>query len=209
MPSEPEYSPKIHSFATARKIVFGIGASGKTGAELKELRASRVLVITDSGVAKAGLLARLTKLFEDEDLAYETWDQAEPEPSVDSAQAAVDKVREGAFNVLVGVGGGSALDITKTAAIIAKQEGKVRQYLGVTLPKPEIPFILIPTTAGTGSEVSNAAVLAVPEDDFKYVVYSSQMYPEAAIVDPLMSSTMPPALTARTGIDALTHAIEA
>jgi alcohol dehydrogenase class IV len=203
------YSAKIHSFATAKKIIFGIDASGNAGAEVKQLQASRVLVITDSGVAKAGLLTKVTRLFEEEDLAYETWEQAEPEPSVDSAQAAVDKVRGGAFDVLVGVGGGSALDITKTAAIIAKQEGQVRQYLGVTLPKPEIPFILIPTTAGTGSEVSNAAVLAVPEEDFKYVVYSPQMYPEAAIVDPLMSSTMPPALTARTGIDALTHAIEA
>jgi len=99
--------------------------------------------------------------------------------------------------------------VTKTAAIVAKQRGNVREYLGVTLPKPEIPFILIPTTAGTGSEVSNGAVLAVVEEAFKYVIYSPLMYPEVAIVDPEMSSTMPPGLTAHTGVDALTHAIEA
>lgn len=142
-------------------------------------------------------------------IAYEVWDEAESEPSVENAQAAVDMVREGSFDLLIGVGGGSALDVTKTAAIVAKQPGKVREYLGVTLPRPEVPFILIPTTAGTGSEVSNGAVLAVVEESFKYVIYSPLMYPEAAIVDPLMSSTMPPRLTARTGVDALTHAIEA
>jgi alcohol dehydrogenase len=146
MVSELGYSANVHSFATAKKIIFGIGAIGKAGAEVKQLQASKVLVITDGGVAKAGLLTKVTKLFEDEDLVYETWEQAEPEPSVDSAQAAVDKVRGGAFDVVVGVGGGSALDITKTAAVVAKQEGQVRQYLGVTLPKPEIPFILIPTS---------------------------------------------------------------
>jgi len=200
---------KAHSFATARKILFGIGVVGKTGEEARLVRATKAMIVTDHTVVDMGLAEKVSRSLEGAEIAYEVWGEVEPEPSVENAQAAVDKVREGSFDLLIGVGGGSALDVTKTAAIVAKQPGKVREYLGLTLPRPEIPFILIPTTAGTGSEVSNGAVLAVAEEAFKYVIYSPLMYPEAAIVDPHMSSTMPPRLTARTGIDALTHAIEA
>ena len=200
---------KAYSSAMARKILFGMGVAGRTGEEAKTIGATKALFVTDHTVVGMGLLGKVTRSLEDQSISYEIWAEAESEPSVENAQAAVDKVREGSFDLLVGIGGGSALDVTKTAAIVAKQRGNVREYLGVTLPKPEIPFILIPTTAGTGSEVSNGAVLAVVEEAFKYVIYSPLMYPEVAIVDPEMSSTMPPGLTAHTGVDALTHAIEA
>ena len=207
--SEPTFLTRTYSFTTAKRILFGIGVVGRTGEEAKSVRATKVLMLTDRAIIDAGLADRVLKSLESTNISYDVWDEAQPEPSVENAQVAVDKVREGSYDLLVGVGGGSVLDITKTAAIVARQNGIVREYVGKTLPKPEIPFILIPTTAGTGSEVSNVAVLGVAEEAFKYVIYSPFMYPEAAIVDPIMSSTMPPSLTARTGIDALTHALEA
>ncbi len=173
------------------------------------LGAKKAFIVTDSNVVKLGLADRVIKPLEHENIAHEIWDKGEPEPSVNNTQGAVDKAREGVFDLVIGVGGGSILDIAKTTAILMRQSGGVKQYLGVALPKPEIPFILIPTTAGTGSEVSNVAVLAVVEEAFKYAIYSPFMYPDIAIVDPVMSSTMPPRLTAITGIDALAHAVEA
>jgi alcohol dehydrogenase len=210
--NELQFLAKIHSFAIAKKILFGIGAVDRIGAEARSLGATKAFIVTDSTVVKMGLIEKVTRSLEHENIAYKIWDEAEPEPSVDNAQHAVDKLREGgprAFDMIVGVGGGSVLDIAKTTAIVAKQPRSVKEYLGVTLPRPEIPFILVPTTAGTGSEVSNLAVLAVAEEAFKYAIYSPFMYPDVAIVDPAMSSTMPPRLTASTGVDALAHAIEA
>jgi alcohol dehydrogenase len=190
-------------------VLFGIGVADRVGVEAKSLRATKVLIVTDYVITKTGLVNRVTQPLERENIDYEIWDRAEPEPSVDNAQDAVDKARQGVFDLIIGVGGGSVLDIAKVTAIITRKPGSIKDYLGKSLHKPEIPFILIPTTAGTGSEVSNLAVLTVKEEAFKYAIYSPFMYPDVAIVDPVMSSSMPPRLTASTGVDALTHAIEA
>jgi len=200
---------KIHSFATAKRILFGAGSVGKIGAEAKSLNATKALIVTDSMMVKLSLIDKVTKPLESEKIAYEIWSGVEPEPSVEIAQGAVERAREGKFNLIIGIGGGSVLDTTKAAAMIAKQPGSVKDYLGATLPKPEIPFIQVPTTAGTGSEVSNLTILTVKEEEFKYAIYSPFLYPDVAIVDPVMSSTMPAQVTANTGVDALTHAIEA
>ena len=142
-------------------------------------------------------------------VSYEIWDKVEPEPTVEVADGAAEFAREGKFDVLIGVGGGSALDTTKAAAVLVRNPGSVKQYLGAEIPNPPMPMILMPTTSGTGSEVSNAAVFAVPEEQFKYVLYSPLIYPDLAIVDPKLTLTMPPKVTAQSGMDALCHAVEA
>jgi len=198
---------KAFSFSTAKKILFGAGVVEQLGKELKGIGAGKTAIITDEVIKKAGVLDKVTSVLQKSGCDYAIWDKVQAEPSVEVGEGAMQFIREGKYDSVIGVGGGSVMDTAKAAAVSITNPGTLREWCKKVFEKPLAPLVLIPTTSGTGSEVSNAAVFATPE--VKYVLYSARMYPDVALVDPELTRTVPARTTANTGIDALCHAIEA
>jgi alcohol dehydrogenase class IV len=198
------------TFHTAGQLIFGRGASARLGEEARRLRLGRVLVVTDRGLAAAGLTAAVGKPLEAAGVLVEVFDGGEPEPSLDLADAVFAAAEKFRPDGILGLGGGSNLDLAKIAAALATHGGTVRDYVGEDkIPGPVLPLICVPTTAGTGSEVSAAAVLTDKAHHVKVGVLSNFLRPRLAVVDPELTVSCPKKVTADSGIDALTHAIEA
>jgi alcohol dehydrogenase class IV len=196
-------------FYSPHKIVFGTGTASGVGAEVRNLGASKVFIVTDPGVTKAGLLKSVTRSLEEAQLAYVIYDKVEAEPPVRLVDEGVDRFRSEGCDLVLGVGGGSSLDVAKGVSIVAGSGGRLLDFAGMDLvKKPGAPKILMPTTAGTGAEVTRVLVVTDEAENTKKVVYSFYCLPELAIVDPLLTYSMPPSVTADTGMDALVHAIE-
>jgi alcohol dehydrogenase class IV len=195
-------------FATATRIVFGPGVSREAGAIAKEL-GHRALVVTGKHASRAnGLLAALRE----QGLSAITFSVA-GEPEVETIQSGVALAKAEQCDLVLGMGGGSALDAGKAIAAMVTNPGELLDYLevigrGKTLSRPSAPFIAVPTTAGTGSEATRNAVLASPEHRVKVSLRSPSMLPRVALVDPELTYDLPPAVTASTGLDALTQLIE-
>jgi alcohol dehydrogenase len=199
----------IFNFHVAPEIVFGIGTIGCTGAEVKKHGGKRVLVVVDPGFAKTGHLKKVSDALEKEGLPFILFDAVEPEPRFEVADRCGDRAKKERCDFVLGVGGGSAMDTAKAAAILATNQGRARDYQGLgKVPKPGLPKGMVPTTAGTGSEVTFTAVFINEEERRKAGINSPHLYPEVAILDPELTIALPPAVTASTGMDALTHAIE-
>jgi alcohol dehydrogenase class IV len=200
---------KTHVFYSPHKIVFGAGTASGIGAEVKSLGASKVFIVTDPGVTKAGLLKPVTRSLEEAKIAYVVFDQVQAEPPVRLVDEGVDRFRSEGCDLVLGVGGGSSLDVAKGVSIVAGNGGRILDYAGMDLvTKPGAPKILMPTTAGTGAEITRVLVVTDEAENTKKVVYSFYCLPELAIVDPLLTYSMPPSVTADTGMDALVHAVE-
>lgn len=198
------------TFCTAGEIVFGDGCAESVGARAKGLGARRVLLVSDPGLERAGVVAQVRAWLAAAGLSVEAYTQVQPEPSVDTVAALQAQARAVAPDLLVGLGGGSSLDCTKAVAMLLTNEGAVEDYLGADLVRRRgAPTILMPTTAGTGSEVTPNAVFAVPAKHTKQVVISRLILPDVALVDPRLTHSAPPGVTAASGLDALCHAIEA
>ncbi len=193
---------------------FGAGAVERVADEARRLGARRALVLSDPGVARAGVAGRVRELLEGAGIASGLYDAVEPEPSVASVERAFDAARRGApdgapYDLLVGVGGGSALDTAKGVSLRTANPGPLQQYFGVELvPATGLPMILIPTTAGTGSEVTPNAIFDDAERRLKAGIVSHRLMASVAIVDPDLTLSLPPGVTAASGLDALTHAME-
>ncbi|RXS90441.1 iron-containing alcohol dehydrogenase [Geobacillus sp. PK12] len=202
---------------TASRIVFpplsyvGWGALTQLVPEVKRLGGTHVLVITDPALEKIGLVEQVTSPLRQAGCSVHVYTDVVPEPPLETGEKAVAFARGGEFDLVIGVGGGSAMDLAKLAAVLAVHEGSVAEYLNLTgtrtLEKKGLPKILIPTTSGTGSEVTNISVLSL--DTTKDVVTHDYLLADVAIVDPQLTVSVPPRVTAATGIDALTHAVEA
>ena len=200
---------KVHSFFSPNRVLFGIGAAKEIGKETKALGGTKVLIVTDSGVVSSGLVASLRTNLEEAGLKVFLFDRVEPEPSAFLVDESAQLAKETGVDVVIGVGGGSSLDIAKGASLLASNPGNVLDYCGMDLiPKRGLPKILVPTTAGTGSEVTRVFVLTDKRDNMKKVVFSNYAIPELALVDPMLTISMPSKVTADTGMDALVHAIE-
>jgi len=198
---------KIGKFLTTRIIHHGPGALGKLDGEIGRSGATRVGIVTDRGVVEAGIVERVLAEVK---AATFTFDEVQPDPSYELVGRCVAFLKDTRCDLVIGVGGGSSMDTAKMAAVMMRNTGDVPDFFGRDrIPKPGLPVIAIPTTAGTGSEVSPAAVFVDPRDRSKKGVRSDFLLPEAAILDPVLTLTLPQPLTASTGIDALTHAIEA
>ena len=193
-------------FRTAKKILFGTGTIEQVGTELREVGATNAVIITDKTIAAAGWAEKVQSALGSAGVLSVVWDGAESEPSVEVGERAIDFTRAGGFDGVVGLGGGSAMDIAKGAAVSLTNEGHIMRWIKEGFKRPLAPLALCPTTAGTGSEVSDTAVFATPE--LKVGLVSSMLYPDVAIVDPGLTVSMPGPVTANTGIDALCHAIE-
>jgi alcohol dehydrogenase class IV len=201
---------KLSLFRTTKRILFGLGAVEKTGTEAQLFKAKKVLIITDPGVIQAGLLENIEKPLQSVGLPYVVFDGVEPDPRIEVVEKSVEKAKKEGIDLIIGFGGGSSLDIAKVTSILITNPGKIDRFFGVDLvPAPGIPVILIPTTAGTGSEVTPIAILSDTKEKLKKGIVSPTLFPEVAIVDPKLTIGLPPSVTALTGMDALTHAIEA
>ena len=204
---EPLRSFELHM---PSRVLFGINYVEKIGVEAKRFGAAKVLVVTDKGVSKTGAPERVRALLAKEGLSAEVWDNAETEPSIGSVMGLCDHIMKGGFDLLIGLGGGSCMDMAKAAAVLSRNEGDPEDYFSGgkrEFAKPGIPCITIPTTAGTGAEITWDAVVK-DKTGIKAVYEHAYIMPTLTIVDPTMSASMPPRLTASSGIDALSHAIE-
>ena len=190
-------------------ILTGAGAINELGRIVKNIGAKKPVIITDSGIVKAGLLNKAKEPLEKEGLHFAVFDRCEPNAPVKIIQDCAEFVRKGRFDLLIGLGGGSVLDTTKLAAIAATGENEnIAGYATTGPPRHGLPRILIPTTAGTGSEASTAAVLTDREGIVRSV-RSEHCLADFVICDPELTLKLPLKLTAESGIDAFCHALEA
>lgn len=192
------------------RVIFGIGTVERVGPEAEDMNAHRALIVTDAGLAKAGLASKVREPLLKSGLRVEVWDQVEPEPSVRCVENLLEHVGEDDFDLLVGVGGGSSMDVAKSAAALLTNVGHPEDYFAggkKEFANPGVPCIAVPTTSGTGAEITCDAVIK-DRTGMKAFYEHQYICPTLAIVDPIMSSGMPPRLTAASGVDALCHAIE-
>ena len=200
----------VWQFATASNIKFGRGSSILTTPELRRLKATRPLIVTDSTVIALRPVINLIDDLRNSGFSPQVFDACVPEPSIDTAKNAIDFARAVKVDCVIGIGGGSNLDVAKMAATVLKHSGEPANYFGFdAIPGPILPLIALPTTAGTGSEVSHSAVLTDTTAATKVSTLSRWLRPAVAIVDPSLTDSCPPKVTAHSGIDALVHAIEA
>ncbi|MFJ8258421.1 iron-containing alcohol dehydrogenase [Peribacillus asahii] len=191
------------------RVECGNGISEKTGELVKELGVTRVLIITDKGVRAANLLDGIEKSLLDVNVDYEIYDEVEPNPSAETIHRGVDYLKQHKSDAVLAVGGGSSIDTAKGIAAMATNPGHILEYEGVgKITNLPLPIIAIPTTAGTGSETTNSTIVTNKETSFKLAVISPHLFPNLAILDPVLTLGLPQEITAATGMDALTHAIE-
>jgi len=194
----------------AGRVSFGPGVSGKVGELAKSLGADRAVLVTDESMERLGISDRIAGIMEKEGIETCIFAGVEPEPSVETTDAVAMLAREHDCQLVVGLGGGSCMDVAKAVSVLITNEGSASLYQGLGLVKnPGVPKIMIPTTSGTGSEVTFTAVLIRKSDGFKGGINDEKLYPDYSLLDPELALTMPPKVTASTGMDALTHAIEA
>ena len=199
----------LYIHTTVKRIVHGSGCIKNAPAEARRLGGTRALIVTDPGIAKAGVQKPLEDALEQDGIPWSLYDQAELEPTVDSIASCAAAAKDFKADVIFGIGGGSALDTTKAAAVLLTNDGPISQYFGMDkVPLPLPPVILVPTTAGTGSEMTSISVLADTKKGGKWGVVSDHMYADAVLLDPELTLGLPPAVTAMTGIDAFVHAME-
>jgi len=201
-----------YEFFCPVKVIAGHAALEHIPFELSTLGAKRPLIITDKGVRSNNLLAPIEAAFENTDVEIGfIFDDVPPDSSLETVRKAAELYRQHNCDAILAVGGGSVIDTSKATNILVSEGGDdLLKYSGAhNLPKPLKPFFVIPTTSGTGSEVTMVAVVSDTEKNLKMPFASYYLMPHAAILDPRMTQTLPPHLTAMTAMDAMTHAVEA
>jgi alcohol dehydrogenase len=204
--------PQYYEFYNPVKIVAGNKALENIPFELSRLYAKRPIIITDKGIVKAGLLKIVIKAFRDSDIVIGAiYDDTPRDSSIDVVNEIPRIYRGNQCDSLIAVGGGSVIDTAKGANIVISEEtDDIAKFMGAErLAKPQRPLIVVPTSVGTGSEVTWVAVIYDPAENVKMAFASSFLFPKVAVLDPRMTSSLPPNLTAATGMDALAHAVEA
>ncbi len=200
----------VTAISLPRLLRIGGGALGETGEVLNLLGLSRALIVTDPMLVKLGIADRLQALLKTRGIAATVLSDTVPEPDTTAVDRAREAVAAGTYDCLIGLGGGSPIDTAKAVAVLAKQGGRMRDYKAPAQNAgPALPVIGIPTTAGTGSEVTRFTVVTDAETSEKMLCIGQSFLPVAAIVDYELTLSKPARLTADTGVDALTHAIEA
>lgn len=204
--------PKYYEFLNSVKIMSGENALENLPHELKMMGAKKPIVLTDAILAKCGTLDKVQKAFKGFDIdVTETYTEIPPDSSIKVINEIAGIFKTKGCDSIIALGGGSVIDTAKGLRIVIEQGGNdIMDYMGLdSLPrKDRIAFAVIPTTSGTGSECTNVAVIANPDKNVKMEFISYDLLPDFAVLDPRMTETMPPKITANTGVDALVHAIE-
>ena len=205
--------PEYFEFSLPTKVIYGIGILGKIGDAVRPMGKHKALLVTDEILVKAGPVDKVKAGFKDTDIKIAaTFDKVPPNSTIRCVEDCAKMAKKHQVDLIIAVGGGSVIDTAKVANIIVKKGGKLEDHMGAYLldPKEELlPMIVVPTTAGTGSEVTKVAVILDAANDVKLPFAEEQFLPQLSILDPEVTLTMPGKLTAATGMDALTHAIEA
>lgn len=196
-------------FFVSSNVVFGKDAAKKLPEILKEYKAKNVMVVYDAGVKMAGIATKVLGEIEKADVKVTVFDGVIPNPTNEVVEEAAEIAKKENIDVFVAVGGGSSIDLTKAVNILMTNPGPIGQYGGIGMVKEDVlPLIAIPTTAGTSSEITNVVALTDTEAVCKYVIIDNKIVADRVIADPEFTRTMPPSVTAATGMDAITHAVE-
>ncbi|MFK0334355.1 iron-containing alcohol dehydrogenase [Rhizobium sp. NPDC090275] len=197
------------SFDTTRSIVYGIDSIDQLAERCKHSLGKRIFVVTDPGIVKAGLIANPLARLDEAGISTFIFDRVTADPPEVIIEHAVEEACRFGTTGIVGIGGGSSLDVAKLVALIAGSGERLQEIYGIGKAQgPRLPLALVPTTAGTGSEVTPIAIVTTGAHE-KQGVVSNLLIPDFAILDPRLTIGLPPAVTAATGIDAMVHAIEA
>jgi alcohol dehydrogenase class IV len=200
----------IATITMPRLLYIGGGAIAEAATALARLGARRPLIVTDRFMETSGILARLTDRLDAAGIAWRVFSDTVPDPTTEVVEDGVEALRTGNYDCLIALGGGSPIDTAKAMSVLAANGGRMRDYkVPNDIPKTGLPLVAIPTTAGTGSEVTRFTVITDSERDEKMLIMGLACCPAAAVVDYELTLTMPWRLTADTGLDSLTHAIEA
>ncbi len=193
-----------------RTLQVGAGARHAIGSVLADLNCSKPLIITDKMMVELGYVAQLEEDLQKNNIQWDVFADTVPEPTIDSITAGVEQVKAGDYDAIIAIGGGSPIDSAKAIGILGKYGGDMRDYkFPRIVNEAGLPLIVIPTTAGTGSEVTRFTIITDEAADEKMLCVGMGFMPEAALVDYELTLSLPARITADTGIDALTHAMEA
>ena len=198
------------TFRIPRVVITGSGASEQAGEESRKLGVKKALIVTDPNLVKLGIVDGVKQSLQRSEVSFAIFDGVLTEPTVEFVQEGLKAYQENRCDFLLAVGGGSPMDTAKAIAVMVTNTGSIEDYPGLgKIPQKGRPIIAIPTTAGTGSEVTPFTIITDTRRNVKMLIGSPFIIPEVAIVDPSLTLTLPQDITAATGIDALTHAIEA
>ena len=201
---------KLSLFKSAKELVIGEDSLSVLSTYIEKLKLKNPLIVTDKGIKKSETLNAIYPYLEESQLSYGIFDDVLPEPEINTVHICSDYFEKNGHDSVIAVGGGSVMDIAKCAAIFSGYQGDISDLFGVDkVPARCIPIIAIPTTSGTGSEVTNIAILSDTESQVKKGIVSDYLLPDVAIVSPQMTLKCPASITAASGIDALVHAVEA
>lgn len=194
----------------APEMIFGQGALSQVGECAGRLGANKVFLVSDRGVVQAGWVDRAAPYLEREGLTFQVWTGVSPNPKDYEVEVGAREYEKSGCDAVLVIGGGSAIDAAKAVAILASNGGHIGEYEGIDrIAKPLPPMVVVPSTAGSGSEVSQFSIIVDSRRKVKMAIISKSLVPDIAITDPLLLLTVDSRLTANTGMDALTHAIEA
>ena len=198
-----------YEFQITTQIIYGRESARRIGEVVNRLGLKKVQVITDVGLVKSGITGKILQFLKSSNIQTVLFDKVEYNPTVPVTDAAKKQYTEEKCDGVVAVGGGSPMDAGKAVGILATNPGSAAEYLGIGKVKnPGVPVICLPTTSGTSAEITDVAVLSEPEKKTKLGLRSPYVAPTVAILDPLLTLTLPPAPTRESGLDALAHAIE-
>lgn len=198
------------SFSVPQNIVFGVGSISQLPSLLEKNNSKKVLIISGKILTKLGVVKKVADIIEAAGISYELFNDVEANPSVETVNAATKAYKDCGATSIIALGGGSPMDVAKAVGVLAEFGGEITQYEGAHLvPGKIVPIIAIPTTAGSGSEVTAYSVITDKSRNYKLTVFSYELIPSYALLDPELIMSLPQSVASSTGIDALVHALEA
>lgn len=198
------------NFNVPPTVIVGQGARLQLANQIKKLGSKRALIVTDRYMVESGKITEFQDQLNEAHIEAALFCEVQPDPTVSNVNAGLERYRDSGAEIVVGIGGGSPMDAAKAISILTKNEQPLSKYMGYhKIPKPGCPLILIPTTAGTGSEVTKVTVITDTERNVKMMILDQYLQADVALVDYELSMSMPPELTAHVGVDTLSHGIEA
>lgn len=201
---------KDFSFKIPQEIVFGLGSLKKLPGILKDNHIDNALLVSDHGLESIGVVKKITDILDEGGVQYTTYLDVIPNPTISVVEEATALYQKNNCKSIIALGGGGPMDVSKAVGVLVKFGGSIKDYVGVgNVPGPIVPMLAIPTTAGTGSEVTASSVITDAETSFKFSVISHELLPKYAVLDPELIMTAPASIAAACGVDALIHALEA